>query len=321
MQVSDHRRDRGRRPMGAAWLALLLAVAVPRLLAPLLPASLDAAPVAAQGIASPIERPGLGFPGSAFFFAEGAFDPAPGVAAARGPHLLGLDSGPPAPSAVFRGLTPLDSFRAANCLTAALYYEAANEPDEGQRAIAQVILNRVRNPAWPHSVCGVVYQGIARTDGRCQFSFACDGAAMRPPMTAGWIRARRVAVAALAGRVYAPVGMATHYHTLAVRPDWAATLRPVAAVGAHIFYRPQGTAGLPEAFPMRYSGREMLPMPSIVGAAGAAPVVPPPPVPAPSLPARLPPEDSAPAARPGRDADLPESTIRPEYRNSGRPLI
>ncbi|MFT2129823.1 cell wall hydrolase, partial [Staphylococcus epidermidis] len=88
---------------------------------------------------------------------------------------------------------------------------AANETLQGQASVAQVILNRMRHPAYPKTVCGVVFQGSERTTG-CQFSFTCDGAMGRPPSAEGWARARAVAASALNGFVAADVGMATHYH-------------------------------------------------------------------------------------------------------------
>ncbi len=97
--------------------------------------------------------------------------------------------------------TPADQLRATECLAAAIYYEAAIEPIDGQRAVAQVVLNRVRHPAFPKSVCGVVFQGSDRSTG-CQFTFTCDGALNRTPVAALWERARKVAEEALAGKVY-----------------------------------------------------------------------------------------------------------------------
>jgi hypothetical protein len=144
-------------------------------------------------------------------------------------------------------------------MTAAIYYEAAREPDEGQRAVAQVVLNRVAHPAFPKTVCGVVYQGSERPG--CQFSFACDGSLARVPMAAYWARARRVAEAALAGYVYAPVGLATHYHTSAVHPGWADAMNFVGTIGAHRFYRWNGSAGSPRAFNAVYAGGEPLAAP------------------------------------------------------------
>ena len=145
--------------------------------------------------------------------------------------------------------------RALECLTEAVYYEAAREPTDGQRAVAQVVLNRVRHPAYPSSVCGVVYQGSERDTG-CQFTFTCDGSLYYAPMRSYWDRARTVAQAALGGYVYAPVGNATHYHADYVVPYWAATLTKSAVIGLHIFYRWAGGWGLPAAFGQHYSARE-----------------------------------------------------------------
>jgi hypothetical protein len=157
--------------------------------------------------------------------------------------------------------TAQDRLRASLCLTAAIYYEAGNEPDEGQRAVAQVILNRVRHPAYPDTICGVVYQGTERNDTLCQFTFGCDGSMARMPVSLVWNRARRNAQAALSGNVYAPVGLATHYHTLAVNPVWNKALTPTAIVGAHIFFRWPGGAGDPKAFYVSYRGNEPIPAP------------------------------------------------------------
>lgn len=148
-----------------------------------------------------------------------------------------------------------DRARSLDCLTAAIYYEAATEPEDGQRAVAQVVLNRVRHPAYPSTVCGVVFEGAQRTTG-CQFSFTCDGSLRRTPMRSYWERARRIAWEALNGTVYAPVGWATHYHTNWVFPYWAPTLTKAANVGTHIFYRWQGGWGRPPAFASRYRGAE-----------------------------------------------------------------
>jgi Cell Wall Hydrolase len=136
--------------------------------------------------------------------------------------------------------------RSLQCLTEAIYYEARGESEDGQRAVAQVVLNRVRHPAYPNTVCGVVYQGSQRTTG-CQFSFTCTGVmgAIGDPVS--WDRARRIAAAALRGSVYRRVGLATNYHTTAIHPYWAPSLVPQATVGAHIFYR-RPDSGSVEAF-------------------------------------------------------------------------
>jgi hypothetical protein len=152
-----------------------------------------------------------------------------------------------------RGAT--DIAASLGCLTAAVYYEARSEGLEGQRAVAQVVLNRVRHPAFPKSVCGVVYQGSRRSTG-CQFSFTCDGSLRGRREPGAWARARRVAATALAGSVYGPVGLATHYHTTAIRAWWAASMRPAVTVGSHIFYRWRGEWGDPKSFRRPYLGAE-----------------------------------------------------------------
>ena len=145
--------------------------------------------------------------------------------------------------------------QALECLASAVYYEAGSQDDDGERAVAQVVLNRVRHPAFPASVCGVVYEGSTRPTG-CQFTFTCDGSLYRQPESAGWKRAYGIAQAALSGSVYAPVGYATHYHANYVVPYWASTLAKNAVVGAHIFYRWAGGWGQPAAFTEAYAGRE-----------------------------------------------------------------
>ncbi len=148
-----------------------------------------------------------------------------------------------------------DRARSLDCLTAAIYYEAALESTDGQRAVAQVVLNRVRHPAYPSTVCGVVFEGARRITG-CQFSFTCDGSLRRTPMAPHWQRARQVAEAALNGYVYAPAGWATHYHANYVVPYWASSLVKSTVVGTHIFYRWRGGWGRAPAFASRYAGVE-----------------------------------------------------------------
>lgn len=121
------------------------------------------------------------------------------------------------------------------CLTAAVYYEARGEGPRGQAAVAQVVMNRVKHPAFPATICGVVFQGAGHRG--CQFSFACDGSMARTREAAAWDRARRVAARALAGAVMGDVGSATHFHTTAVAPSWGPQMLRVATVGVHVFYR------------------------------------------------------------------------------------
>src|SRR6476660_1516113 len=160
---------------------------------------------------------------------------------------------PAAAPFVFKGSATART-QALQCLASAVYYEAGNQDTDGERAVAQVVLNRVRHPAFPNSVCGVVYQGSTRPTG-CQFTFTCDGSLTRQPDADGWRRAYKVAEAALSGAVYAPVGWATHYHADYVVPYWASTMAKNDVVGAHLFYRWAGGWGQPVVFTKAYVGR------------------------------------------------------------------
>ncbi|MFZ2998153.1 cell wall hydrolase [Sphingobium sp.] len=146
---------------------------------------------------------------------------------------------------VFAG-SEVDLARAIDCLAAAQIYEAGDDA-VGERAVAQVVLNRVRHPAFPKTVCAVVFQGQERRTG-CQFTFTCDGALARTPSPAVWDRAREIARGALAGKVFPAIGYATHYHTNWVVPYWSDSLDKLTMVGTHLFFRWRGWWGTPPAF-------------------------------------------------------------------------
>lgn len=283
----------------------------------------------------PFETPGANFPGSAFYYLapeSGVVPPsaaAPDATAPVSARPLDWALGDAVARPTFLSGTAQDRLRALQCLTTAIYYEAATEPDAGQRAVAQVVLNRVAHPAWPNTVCGVVYQGSERPG--CQFSFACDGSMARTPARMWWLRARDVAEAALAGQVYAPAGLATHYHTSAVNPGWASRLSFIGTIGAHRFYRNVGTGGLASAFSDRYFGGEPIPAPRprvMVDSGSQFSLGSDPLVVAEAFAAarpdaiRNPVPPAAPvlaAPSPVATDSLPEASgIRPEYRNSGR---
>jgi spore germination cell wall hydrolase CwlJ-like protein len=269
---------RQRRLFG--WREVLLVVVAFLLLA-LLPSSAQWAwsvpskPSTKDLLADAAERADENFSGSAFFFLD------PNMNAPAAPELkLAKSSARISPeTSVLIAKADLSTFetnaaaapfvmkagtvdygRALKCLTDAIYYEAANEPDAGQRAVAQVIINRMRHPTYPNSVCGVIYQGSERATG-CQFSYSCDGSMARTPARPSWLRAQRVAMQALSGSVYAPVGMATHYHATYVYPYWAPSLNFIGTIGAHRFYSWKGSAGRPSAFFRSHAGREPFPGP------------------------------------------------------------
>jgi hypothetical protein len=142
----------------------------------------------------------------------------------------------PAGAPLLADASSADRERALDCLAAAVHYEAAGEPLAGQQAVAQVVVNRLRTPGYPKSVCGVVFQGSDLPTG-CQFTFTCDGSLGRRPSPSAWSRARAVAERTLDGFVMTAVGSATNYHADYVRPYWSAALTRIVQIGAHIFYR------------------------------------------------------------------------------------
>ena len=126
------------------------------------------------------------------------------------------------------------------CMAQAVYYESANEPLEGQLAVAEVIANRVRDHRYPDSACGVVFQGATRTTG-CQFTFTCDGAMKRTPSGENWERAKKIAAHTMMQLNEIRTAGATHYHATYVDPIWNAGLIKTDKIGLHIFYRfPRG---------------------------------------------------------------------------------
>jgi spore germination cell wall hydrolase CwlJ-like protein len=163
-----------------------------------------------------------------------------------------------------------DRDRAVGCMANAIVYEAGYEPIEGQQAVAEVILNRVRSPLYPKTVCGVVFDGSTRATG-CQFTFTCDGSMRRRLPEALKAAARAIAESALDGTLPDRVAGATHYHADYVSPRWAPSLVRVAKIGAHIFYRLPGTRDA-LAQPAAYSpvGEPLFPSGSVIAGGGVS---------------------------------------------------
>ena len=299
----------------------------------------------------PFEQAGMNFPGSAFYYIDESGEEGQLALPAGDPLGFGgefgsevgalVDAGPPA-SGFFIAGSAASQARAKQCLAQAIWYEAGAGNEAGQRAIAQVVLNRVAHPNWPGSVCGVVYDGAERSSG-CQFTFTCDGRLAGKPEGEGWVRAQQIATDALNGQVFAPIGLATHYHTRFVNPGWAAPLKRIGTIGSHQFYRDHGEKGEKSAFTGTYAGIE----PEVSGRTRRAEAD----FPAPSYspparpssytapPQRTPrasspservasqapaPRDTAPAATPSTPppASVPEvprsGSIKPEYSNAGQ---
>jgi hypothetical protein len=131
--------------------------------------------------------------------------------------------------------------REKRCLAIAIYFEARGEPQRGQVAVGQVILNRVRSPLFPETICGVVYQG--QMSPGCQFSFTCDGRTDVPRNDAQWRQAQDIASRITKGELWLPeVGYSTYYHADYVRPNWASSMSRIDTIGRHIFYKKRNEA-------------------------------------------------------------------------------
>lgn len=148
------------------------------------------------------------------------------------------------------------------CLSRNIYHEAANEPVEGQVAVAIVTLNRANDPFYPSNVCDVVYQRGSysakktievkigkgkkqRTEERqitkkwtvCQFSWTCER--VKPPRETDprYVKIKEIVDEFSAGG-YAEYrekyAKSYHYHAYYVNPRWK--LNRLHRVGAHIFY-------------------------------------------------------------------------------------
>jgi spore germination cell wall hydrolase CwlJ-like protein len=126
--------------------------------------------------------------------------------------------------------------RERRCLALAIYFEARGEPVRGQVAVGQVIMNRVRSPLFPETICGVVYQGQMHPG--CQFSFTCDGHTDTPRNDDQWALAQDIAKQITAGELWLPeVGYSTYYHANYVSPNWVGDMSKIDTIGRHIFYK------------------------------------------------------------------------------------
>ncbi len=163
--------------------------------------------------------------------------PVAGVAA-KAPALPAPKANPPRASYADL-IDPEDMNKEQRCLAEAVYFEARSETPEGQAAVAQVVLNRVKSGLYPDSVCGVVYQNRHRYMA-CQFSFACEGKSLRITEPGPWKQAVKVARNVTFGETYlSKVGNALNYHASYVKPSWRHMFRKADTIGTHIFYRPK----------------------------------------------------------------------------------
>ena len=130
------------------------------------------------------------------------------------------------------------------CLALNVYHESKNQSIYGQYAVAQVVMNRVKDERFPNNICDVVKQGLTYKwnptipiKNQCQFSWYCDGKSDTPRDLDAWEKAMLVASGVYHGQVYDLVEGATHYHAHYVTPEWASTKTYITRIEDHIFYR------------------------------------------------------------------------------------
>ena len=130
------------------------------------------------------------------------------------------------------------------CLALNIYHEAKNQSFVGQMAVAQVVMNRVHDSRFPHTVCEVVKQGPTYSwkkdfpvRNKCQFSWYCDGKSDKARNKNAWETATLIAHGVLSGNLDDFVEGATHYHATYVNPSWASSKTYVTRIDDHKFYR------------------------------------------------------------------------------------
>ena len=128
------------------------------------------------------------------------------------------------------------------CLALNIYFEARNQPIDGQIAVTHVVLNRAVATEYPDNICDVVYQAELTESGdiikrKCQFSWYCDGKSDIPKDLDALRWANYIAINVLYGVWGDPTGGATHYHSKDVSPAWADEKEKTAVIGEHIFFK------------------------------------------------------------------------------------
>jgi spore germination cell wall hydrolase CwlJ-like protein len=123
------------------------------------------------------------------------------------------------------------------CLAQVIYFEAGMQNPDEQRAVGDVVLNRMQDGRFPDSICGVIHDGGEATRGRCQFSWWCDGLSDETTQPERWALAEQSADEVLSGQYADETDGALFFHNKTVRPSWSRKLEKTAVIGAHIFYR------------------------------------------------------------------------------------
>lgn len=146
-------------------------------------------------------------------------------------------------SAIEAAVQQADYEKQLECISKNIYFEARNEGEEGERAVAWVTLNRVVSDKYPDTPCDVVYQAKVDEHGnplrnKCSFSWFCDGKNDTIKNNTAWKEAKRIAADVMAkyGKETDPTGGAIMYHADYVKPKWAKDYTREVQINTHIFY-------------------------------------------------------------------------------------
>lgn len=146
------------------------------------------------------------------------------------------------------GEAPLDD--PITCLARSIYWEAKGAPAQDMESVANVVMNRLGDGAFPKTVCAVVKQGSESRS--CQFSWWCDGRPDEAVEDDRFTLAREIARKALNGQLRDRTDGALYFHDRNVSPSWAKKFTRTAQTQRLLFYKPrleQPLAGAQDSAP------------------------------------------------------------------------
>jgi len=125
------------------------------------------------------------------------------------------------------------------CLAENIYFEAGHEPLEGKKAVASVILNRIKYKTYGikwKDICHVVHYKVGKV---CAFTWACNIPSRPDKKTLDNIKkvVYPLYVNFKNNKPYDNTEKSTYFHNFTVSPNWAEELIKTKIIGNHIFYR------------------------------------------------------------------------------------
>jgi spore germination cell wall hydrolase CwlJ-like protein len=162
--------------------------------------------------------------------------------------------------------TPIVNVKDVMCLARNIFFEAANEPEEGKVAVGLVTLNRLQDGRFGQSVCGVVDQRTTWTVPKertrtvktflgekterftvfekftvCQFSWRCAGNRVPKTQDERWIESQEIARNLLASDytyqdLREKYNNALYFHAVGIKPSWSKQKQLVGRIGGHKVY-------------------------------------------------------------------------------------